>query len=159
MVRKTKQDFILNKYYKFIVFIIAAACIGMMFIPSINMVSKVTGNGVATVNAWRAAFGTGDTTAVGGVFKFGFSFTALLIPILLAVGGILPLILDNKLGTFLSVCSFAAAAALAFLLPAIAMPTDATKLIFNLTLATGAILVGAFSVLCAVLGAIKILIK
>lgn len=159
MAKKKKQEFVLNRFYKFIVALVAIVCLGMMFIPSVGIVGKISGTEVSSVNGWQAIFGTDDTSVTGGVFNLGFSFPALLIVIFLLAGGVIPLILKGQLGTFISMGCFVAAAVLSFLLATLVIPSDATKLIFKMSLKVGAILVGIFSIIGAGLGAVKLIVK
>lgn len=156
MAKKKKQEFFLNKYYKFLVIILAVACIALMFIPSLSL--KLGNAEVSTINAWQAAFGAELTFSVFMTAKFNFSFLVLLIPILLVVGGIMPFIITRNLGTVISLGCFVTAAVLSFMLPVLAMPADATAAVYDIVLSVGGILVAVFSIIGAALGIVKLVV-
>ena len=157
---KKKKGLVLNNYYSFIALGIAVVCVCMLFLPS---VSFFLGNKeVFSVNGWQAIFGHEVELNLIIVNISGkaleFSFMLLLPLILVAAGGIIPLALKNKFGAIISVACFIVAAVLAFMTTVLIMPTDIIKNLDS-SLCIGPILFGAFSIVGACFGAIKILVK
>ena len=163
MAKKSKKEFVLNKYYPYIVFAVALACVGMMFLPGVEIM--LGDKSVASPMGWQVAFGYTVEAAAGSSLKgevMSFSFMALLAIILPVAGGVVPLLLKGKLGALVSVGCFAVGAVFAFMMVVFVMQTTALELFLllgKLNLGIGSILLGAFSIVGAGLGAVKILVK
>ena len=162
MAKKTKKEFVLNKYYPYIVFAVALGCAGMMFLPGVDLVfNLIIKEEVTSVMGWQVIFGYTGTEA--NIELMTFSFMALLAVILPVAGGLVPLLLRSKLGAMISLGCFAVGAVFAFMMVLFVMPTTAltwlTGANCTIALGIGSILLGALSIVGAGFGAIKILVK